>query len=248
MIENARDWLRDHAGIAMVGGTGTLLAVSLLALGGSLFHDDAADAEAQADELIVKLEKDADTAEGALKSKHEKLLAELPDVDTERAGRDKATGRSVLLSLIDCSASSRDMKRTQVMLDARYKFLDQTSQALTQFVPEWMTATGADEGQDTTYALALLDIDVSGVQGLEYSYVGVARLDPVTAGETNGTRTTKSEYVVVTYRTTQDGTVLSFEANRVSSRSRNALLAADGESAGSSTAASPAPSPTHTEN
>ncbi|WP_030895977.1 hypothetical protein [Streptomyces sp. NRRL F-5053] len=242
MIENPKYWLRDHAGKVLVAGTGILLAVSLFTLGGSLLGGSTGDTEVRADDLIVKLRKRSDTAETRLEVKHKKLLDKLPGIDTARAGRDEATGRSVLLSVVDFSTSSRNAKQAQVMLDTRYPFLGPTSRTLTEFVPQWI----ADEERSTTYALAQLDINISDVQGSNYSYVGMARLDPVTADKPNKKSTAKSEYVVVTYQTAQDGTVSSFEANRISSRSRNAWVTAEKEGAAPFGPTSPSPSSTRT--
>ena len=224
MIDDVKRWIRARAGKVLVCSTGALLALSLALLGTSLLGDGTADAEAQADELIVSLEEDLQTAQTELRTQHETLLSQLPGMDVERVSRDRATARSVLLSLTASSSSSRGVAQTQAHIDARYEFLSPDSRALTEFIPEWMAATGSGQGAGTTYRLALLDIDVSGVQGLDYSYVGVARLDPVSVdGETTG----KSEYVIFTYATGQDGSVASFEAYRASSRSRDALVAAE---------------------
>lgn len=54
--------------------------------------------------------------------------------------------------------------------------------------------------------LADLDIDVSRVQGLSYSYTAVVRVDP-----------------------SRDGTVTSLDAYRAPSKTRTALAAASGE-------------------
>ncbi|MEU6263733.1 hypothetical protein [Saccharopolyspora shandongensis] len=226
MIDDAKDWLRDHAGKVLVCSTGALLALSLFSMGTSLVGDGPAKAEAQAEKLVVQLKNDLGTAQDGLKAKHEKLLMDLPSVEIERADRDAVTGRSILLSFTDFSGSSRDVKQTQALLDARYEFVGPTSRALTEFIPEWMDGTGSSQGVGATYTLRELTIDVSGVQGLDYFYVGVARLDPVAA---SGSSTAKSEYVVFGFSTERDGTVTSFEAYRASSRTRDVLVAADEE-------------------
>lgn len=242
-IDDLKDWLRDHAGKVMVGATGGLLAISLFSLGGAVLDDGSAGAEAQAQQMKAGLEKDAKAAEASLETAHEKLLADLPGIDAERVKRDQASGRSVLLSLTDCSASSRDLKGAQLELDARYDFLDTGSRALTEFLPEWLATTGGSKGPGTAYALTSVEIDPSGVQALDYSYVGLARLDPIS---TDGKpATAKPEFVAFQYTTEQDGSVSGFEANRLSSRSRDALLAADEKEAASAAQTGTAP-PTST--
>lgn len=239
MIEDAKDWIRERAGKVLVCTTGGLLALSALSLGATVLDDGSADADAQADELIVQLHDDLEQAQDDLDAKHAQLLADLPGLDAERADRDRATARSVLLSLTDSSASSRNTAQAQAALDARHDFLDGSSRTLTEFVPEWMAATGSAQGSGRTYTLASLDVDVTGVKGLDYSYTGVARLNPVSE---DGASTAKSEYVVFTFSTRQDGTVSSFEAYRASSRTRDQIAPAESDASTASPIPSPAPS------
>jgi hypothetical protein len=233
--EEIKGELRQHAGKILLGGTGALLALSVVTLGAGLLSDGPAASDTQADAVVHKLEGNLGDARARLATQHTALLAQLPGMDIERVNRDRATGRSLLLSLTDSSASTRTVKEQQVLLDARYAFLDHTSRVLTGFVPEWMTATGATKGAGTTYTLADLDIDVSRVQGLNYAYTGVARLDPVRVGPDQNSAV-KSEFVVFTYGTAQDGTVTSLDAYRASSKTRDALAAASQEQ--------PSPKPT----
>ncbi|MFG2684024.1 hypothetical protein [Streptomyces sp. NPDC048392] len=235
MNEEIKDRLRPHAGKILLGGTGALLALSVVTLGASLLSDGPAASDTQADAVVHKLEGDLGDAQAKLAAQHTALLAQLPGMDVERVNRDRATGRSLLLSLTDSSASTRTVKKQQVLLDARYGFLDHKSRVLTEFVPDWMTASGATKGAGMTYTLADLDIDVSRVQGLNYSYTGVARLDPVRVGPDQNSAA-KSEFVVFTYATSQDGTVTSLDTYRASSQTRDALAAASGEQ--------PSPKPT----
>ncbi|MGW5927732.1 hypothetical protein ACWF2L_15985 [Streptomyces anulatus] len=228
MNEEIKDMLRQHAGKILLGGTGALLALSVFTLGSSLLSDGPAATDTQAGALVRRLEGNLGDAQTKLATQHKALLAQLPGMDIERVTRDRGTGRSLLLSLTDSSASTRAVKEQQVLLDARYGFLDHESRVLAGFVPEWMTATGATKGAGTTYTLADLDIDVSRVRGLDYSYTGVARLDPVRVGpHQNGAA--KSEFVVFTYSTSQDGTVTSLDAYRASSKTRDALAATSEE-------------------
>ncbi|MFE0136719.1 hypothetical protein ACFWY6_34925 [Streptomyces sp. NPDC059037] len=228
MKEEIKDKLRQHAGKILLGGTGALLALSVVTLGASLLSDSPAASDTQADAVVHKLEGNLGDARAKLATQHTALLVQLPGMDIERVDRDRATGRSLLLSLTDSSASTRTVKEQQVLLDARYAFLDHKSRVLTEFVPEWMTATGATKGAGTTYTLADLDIDVSRVQGLNYSYTGVARLDPVRVGPDQNSAA-KSEFVVFTYSTSQDGTVTSLDAYRASSKTHDAPAAASEE-------------------
>ncbi|MFJ2420225.1 hypothetical protein [Streptomyces brevispora] len=235
MNEEIKDKLRQHAGKILLGGTGSLLALSVFTLASSLLNDGPAATDTQADALVQKLEGNLGDAQTKLTTQHAALLVQLPGMGIERVNRDRATGRSLLLSLTGSSASTRAVKEQQVLLDARYGFLDHKSRVLTEFVPEWMTATGATKGAGTTYTLADLDIAVSRVQGLSYSYTGVARLDPVRVGPDQNSAA-KSEFAVFTYSTSQDGTVTSLDVYRASSKSRNTLAAASEEQ--------PSPKPT----
>ncbi|MFE1409550.1 hypothetical protein ACFW6F_01830 [Streptomyces sp. NPDC058746] len=228
MKEEINDKLRLHAGRILLGGTGALLALSVVTLGAGLLSDGPAVSDIQDNAVVQKLEGDLNDARTELAARHTALLAQLPGVDIERVNRDRTTGRSLLLGLTDSSASSRTVKEQQALLDARYGFLDHESRVLTEFVPEWMTATGATKGAGTTYALADLDVHVSRVQGLNYSYTGVARLDPVRVGPDRGS-TAKSEFVVLTYSTSQDGTTTSLDAYRASAKTRDALVGAGEE-------------------
>lgn len=223
MAEDFRTTVLRHAKAITLIGTSALLALSLFALAGSVFGDDQASADEQAHQLISSLKGDLSTAQDDLDSAHDTVMSDLSGVDVERADRDRSTGRSILLSLIDSSASMRTVKQEQLFLDARYDFFDEDSRTLTEFLPAWMAATGASHGVGTTYMIADLQIDVRDVSGLDYSYIGVARLDPV---RTEGASAGKSEFVVFTYATTQDGTVTDLQAQRLSSRSRDALVKA----------------------
>ncbi|MGW2984297.1 hypothetical protein [Streptomyces goshikiensis] len=228
MNEEIKDRLHQHARKMLLGGTGALLALSVFTLASGLLSNGPATTDTQADALIQKLEGSLGDAKTKLAAQHSALLAQLPGMDIERVNRDRATGRSLLLSLIDSSASTQTVKEQQELLDARYAFLDHGSRALTEFVPEWMTATGATKGAGTTYTLADLDIDVSRVQGLNYSYTGVARLDPVRVG-TDQSSAARGEFTVFTYSTSQDGTVTSLDIYMASSKTRDVLAAARGE-------------------
>lgn len=228
MIEDAKDWVRERAGKVLVSSTGALLSLSLIPLGSAVLGNGSADAETRADQLIAELQGDLEKADTELDTAHARLLADLPGLDAERADRDRVTARSVLLSLTGSSSSTRSLAEAQASLDARYGFLGPTSRVLTGFIPEWMAATGSGHGPGTTYRLVALDVDVTDVRGLDYSYAGVALFDPVTA---DGESTTKREYVVFTFATRQDSSVSAFEANRASSRTRDLLVAQDPDDA-----------------
>ncbi|MCM2392701.1 hypothetical protein [Streptomyces albipurpureus] len=225
MNEEIKDKLRQHAGKILLGGTGALLALSVFTLASGLLSNGPAATGTQAYALVQKLEGNLGNAKTKLATQHAALLAQLPGMDIERVNRDRATGRSLLLSLTGSSASTRAVKEQQVLLDARYGFLDHESRVLTEFVPGWMTVTGATKGAGTTYTLGDLDINVSRVQGLNYSYTGVARLDPVRVGPAQNSAA-RGEFAVFTYSTSQDGTVTSLDVYLASSRTRDALAAA----------------------
>ncbi|MGW0901158.1 hypothetical protein ACWD0G_29985 [Streptomyces goshikiensis] len=70
----------------------------------------------------------------------------------------------------------------------------------------------------------------SRVQGLNYSYTGMAWLDPVRVGPDQNSGT-KGEFVVFTYSTSQDGAVMALDAYRASSKTRDALAAVSKEQA-----------------
>ncbi|MFD2024177.1 MULTISPECIES: hypothetical protein [Promicromonospora] len=239
MTADRRYWLRSHAGKLLVGGAGALLTLSVFALGSALLDDGSTEPDDE-DALVQALEADLAVALHELKVAHTALQTELASTETDRVSQDEAVIRSLLLSLTDSSASSRSVARTQALLDARYEFLDHESRVLTEFVPGWMTATGSMQGAGTVYALAGLDLDVRGVQGLDYSYVGVARLDPVEQDENS---TTKSEFVVFTCATAHDGTVTSLDAYRASNRTRDVLVAARNEDESAETGMTPTADP-----
>jgi hypothetical protein len=222
VIEDAKDWLRARAGKVLVIGTGSLLAISLLSLGTNVLGAGPEDANAQAQVLVDELESDLETTRTELADQHRELLAGLPGMDIERVGRDRATGRTLLLSLTDSSASSQNVLETQQRLDARYEALDPDSRTLTEFIPEWMAVTGAGQGTGTAFLVGELTVDLIGVQGLDYSYVGIARMDPASVDGEPSEAT--SEFVLYSFSTLPDGTVTDLEAYRVSGSTRDALL------------------------
>jgi hypothetical protein len=222
VIDDVKRWARARAGTVMVCTTGALLALSLLALGGAVLGRGSEDADANADRLVARLQGDLEGAQGDRDARHAGLMAQLPGMDPERAASDRATARSVLLSLTETSATSRSTEEAQAALDARYDFLGPGSWTLTGFVPEWMAATAGGQGKRTPYRLSSVEVDATSVMGLDYAYAGLARLDPVSP---DGQGIAKSEFVVFTFSTRQDGMVSAFEAYRASSRTRDQLLA-----------------------
>lgn len=220
MIDDIKSWLRPRAGLVLCICTGLALALSLTSLVGTMGSTSQADADAQAQQLIEDLEADLATAQEELQAEHLDLLAQLPGMDIERVRRDQGQGRSLVLTFTGTSTSALPTQEIQQGLDGRYEFLDTSSRSLTEFIPEWKAATNG-----TSYVLGDLDITLQSVQSLDYSYVGLARLDPAKVeGESP---TSKSEFVIFTYSTTSDGTVTSFEMYRASSSTRDALLAQD---------------------
>ncbi|MEV7867529.1 hypothetical protein AB0P17_15815 [Streptomyces sp. NPDC088124] len=228
MNEAIKDRLHQHSGKILLGGTGALLALSVFTLASDLLSNGPAATDTQADALVQKLEGNLDDAKTKLAAQHAALLAQVPGMDIERVNRDRATGRSLLLSLTGSSTSTRSVKEQQVLLDARHGFLDHESRVLTEFVPEWMTATGATKNAGATYTLGDLDIDVSRVRGLNYSYTGVAQLDPVRVGPDQNSAA-RGEFAVFTYSTSQDRTVTLLDVYLASTKIRDALAAASKE-------------------
>ena len=227
--EHLKDWLRNHAGKTFIGATGGALAFSLFWLGGTILGDGPTGAQAASQQSRIALEKRAESAEAELRTSHEKLLADLPGISVDRVRRDQAAGRSVLLNLVDVASSDRDLKAVQAELDARYDFLDNGSRTLTEFLPQWTTSTKGADGRPVIYALSSLTIDPSGVQALDYSYVGLARLDPVQLDDPSDAAL--PQFVVLQYRTTQDGTLSGLEASLISGGTRNMAPPANGPSA-----------------
>ncbi|MYR60067.1 hypothetical protein GTY54_28830 [Streptomyces sp. SID625] len=217
MNEEIKVKLRRHTGKLFLGDSGALLALSVVTLGADLLSDPPAASGTQADAVVQKLESHLGDAQAKLAAQHTALLAELPGMDIERVTRDRVTSRSLPLSLTDSSPSARTVRKQQVLLDGCYGFLDHRSRVLTEFVSEWMTATGATKSAGTTYTLADLD----------YSYTGVPRLVPVRVGLDQNSAA-KSEFVVFTYSTSQDSTVTSLDVYRTSSKTRDAIAAASG--------------------
>lgn len=239
-IDDVKNRLRPHGTKILLGCTSVLLAVSAVSFGANAFGGDTQASDEEVAQKVEQLQGELDTAQSELQTTHDKLLADLPGADVERAQRDRASGRAVLLNLTSTSSSSRDVLGEQRRLDAQYTVFDNHSRTLTEFVPQWMAATDGTDGHGTMFRLQELDIQVSGVQGLTYSYVGLARLDPVTLEDTTEA---KSQFVLFTYSTQQDGTMIDFQAYQTSGRSRDDLVLGAGEQTDTETpSASPTPS------
>lgn len=218
--KNMASWTRRHLSKIFMGAAGAvfLLGASTLGLGIATSSDEAPAAQVEATKSGLR--DDLSIAETVLQEKHTTLMGQLGTVSVERAAKDAATARSLALALVSSSASTLDAGQQQVVLAARYAFLPAGSPVLTQFLPEWLEAT---TGQgSTTYQLTSIDQQVTGVQGLTYSYLAVARLDPVLTGGENVTEK-PPQYLTLIYKTNADGEVLSLEASRTSDASRDAL-------------------------
>lgn len=215
------DGIRTHANKLMIGGAAVLLAGSVASLGASLTTDGTAAAEAEANVLIAQLEKDLETAETTLASKHAELSSQISGANIQRVETDTALGRSALLSLTEPAGSTRSLHESQLLLDTRFEALGPGSRALTEFLPTWYAATGAAQGNGAAYELASFDVDVTGITGLDYSYTGVARFDRV--GDSGFGR---SEFLLFAFTTNGDGEITAIDAYRASSATRDAFVAA----------------------
>lgn len=218
-FEEVKDWVREHASVVLLGGSGALLVLGLLAACSSMTGGQSqASVNRQAGQLVSNLHGQVKDQQASLVKKHTDMLAGLPGLDSARVSRDQAAGRSILLAVTGSAASSRTVSATQKELIGRYGFFSKTSQAVTSFVPDWMATAGAGKGRGITYRLASTDIQASGVKGLDYSYIGTAHLVPA-----GSVRSGSDQYVVFTYGTHSDGSVTWFGIDLVSPRSRDAL-------------------------
>ena len=218
--KNMANWTRRHISKTAIGAAGVvfLLGASTLGLSIATSSDEAPAAQVEATKNCLRNELSA--AETALQESHTTLIGQLSTVSVDRITKDAATARSLALTLASSSASTLDTRQQQAVLAARYAFLPADSPVLTQFLPEWREAT-TSQGS-TTYQLTSLDHQVTDVQGLTYSYLAVARLDPVpTSGETATER--PPQFLTLICQTNAEGAVLSLEASRASDAARDAL-------------------------
>lgn len=223
MITTIRDRLVEHSGRLLVGAGALFLGFALLVLATSVTGQDQEEVDAEAETVIAGLEEDRDTARADLRSEHESLLDELPGVDHERVERDEGRARSLVLSLTRTSASTGSTSDIAAELATRHEILDADSQVLTTFLPEWLSTTRDDSGDGRTYRLSEIDTQVTGRSNLTYSYVTLARLDPVALSEQPADKG-HSELILLTFSTSENGDVTRVQANRISSESRNDLL------------------------
>lgn len=223
MTSAARTAPRAAAGKLLLAAAGTALAISGLFLASALLDVTSAGAPVNGTSAVESLEAELAEAEAAHDDRLRALDASMPGADGERIDRDRATGRAFLLSVIETASSTRSVPDAQRLLDARHDALGEGSQALTEFLPEWMAATGSVNGAGPVLLLSQVRIEATEIRGQAYSYTGLARLDPVEGASNDAART---EFVVFTFSTGQDGRVASFEAYRASPGTREALLAA----------------------
>lgn len=171
-----------------------------------------------------------DDLRGELTSQQESLASDLvtlnrdiSSVDVERVNRDSEQGHELMLALTGTSGSQLGVGAAQKSLSTRFDAFDEKSQALTEFLPEWISATASDG--PAVYQLGSMDTRLTRVAGLDYSYTATARLDPVSADGEDGEKDERpSEIVLLRFSTTSDGALKGVEAWRISSDSRNALL------------------------
>lgn len=215
MIEKFKAWARTHINRLFLGVPASLMVLGILGVVLTALPEDT---EAHAQEVAgvkVELEQDRTEAQETLETEHRQLLDDLGGVDAKRVQRDHGLARDFVLMLAASSSTSRAVADQQASLDARYEVLDGDSRVLTEFLPEWMAST---QGRQLT--LSEIEAEVSGVQGLDYSYTVLARLDPV--GDQGQT-----QYLFLTLSTAQDGTITAVEAYRVSNESRDELVTAE---------------------
>ena len=218
--KNMTNWTRRHLSKITIGAAGAafLLGASTLGLSMATSSDEAPAAQVEATKNGLR--DDLSAAETALQEKHTTLMDQLGTVSVDRLSKDAATARSLALTLASSSASTLDTRQQQAALAVHYAFLPAGSPVLTQFLPEWLQAT-TSQGL-TTYQLTSLDQQVTSVQWLTYSYLAVARLDPVPTSGENATEK-PPQYLTLIYQTNADGAVLSLEAFRASDAARDAL-------------------------
>lgn len=239
--------LRDDPNRLVLIATGGMLALACAFCGATaLGIDDQASIDAQAAQVIERLTDEAETAEQDLADQYDQLLTDIQAPDAERVDRDTGQMRDVLNAVTGSSLTGRTVDEQQRMLDARYGFLDSRSRVLTEFVPDWMGRTRTQGDRGAVYAMTSFDTHVTGVSGLDVTYVAIARYDRVRVDDQDGER---HEYVLSRCTVAQDGTITAFEAHRASNQTRDRFdgqdtdgnSTDDGTGDTAETSASPAP-------
>lgn len=221
-----REWVRRNQGKLVLGAAGLALATGVLWLGSAVTADGAGGAAAKVTSVKQRLTADLEAAETSLTKAHEELLASLPDADVERINADTTQARSVVLTVADSSASTSELAQQQSRLDERFKFWDHRSPALTTFLPAWLENTGSLEqhgNPGTTFQLTSFKAHPVRMDGPDYGYLGVARLDPTESSASTGK---KSEFLIFTFTTGLQG-ITAFDVYQASATTRDAYLAAE---------------------
>lgn len=196
------------AGIA-AGIVGLLLLV--LAMGTTPTADAGA--------LKKELNEELTSQQTGLTDDYNTLLHDVSSIDTDRLARDDAAGRDLALGLAATSGSGLGLGAQQASLQAQFDYLSSDSRVVTQFLPEWLSATTA--AGPSFYELGSFDVQLTRMAGLTYHYTAVAKLDPISTGGEESKA--DSEFVLLRYTTAADGSLDSVEASRASSDSREAL-------------------------
>lgn len=225
-MDGLRDWLSEHKQLTFLSVAGGVLVLGLFSLVTTALGT-AGGEQSEIDALKQDIQAEIDVASDQLDEDYTTLVREMGGVDIERVDRDRAAGRELMLSLSGTSASRLDLAHQQALLKERFGFLEDDSQVLASFLPEWLNATSGNGQEPVVYEMSSLDTQVVNISGLKYGYFSIARLDPVTAdGEQAEAET---EFLMVRYSTEQNGQITSVDAWRAAPATRDALLAAETE-------------------
>lgn len=99
-MDKLKAWLRDHARAVVLGTSGTICAVGLIALGSGIAGsepDEAARAQVAA-ELAVYQQR-VDTAHAQWEEAHHQLQVNMDTLDLDRVSADRALGQQLLIQL-----------------------------------------------------------------------------------------------------------------------------------------------------
>lgn len=214
MVER-KDFRSKVAPLAILASCGLLIAS---AAGLALTATSDGGVQAMADEIAqtrTELTDQRDAAQKDFDTTYNELLSQLPGVDAERLSGDTATLRSAVLAVMGTSASNADAKTQAEVLADRYEAL---SSAGGWFLQDWLAAT-----QGTVYELADLTIEAGAVDGADYSYRGVAVMEPVTGDS-------PAQILVFRAQTDADG-LSAWQGARTSEADAAKLLAEEEEDA-----------------
>lgn len=214
----AVNWCRRNASRLLVGGASLICAVGVMVFVISMLNQGQTTLPSEGEQLKVQLSEQASAAEAQRTAAHKSLLDDLDVLDLERVATDTATSRELVLALAGTSASSLPHDQLPAVLAAQHPLLAVDSQPVTGFLPEWLAATTPRGPQ--TYTLTSFEVEVTAVEDLDYSYLGLARLDPVLV---DGAEAGAPQFIAVTVRTDTDGAITGFQAYRASDATRDNL-------------------------